>query len=229
MMSKKLKSNRTNRGFTIVEFMIATVVFSLILLVVTAAILQIGKSYRRSMVVSNTQAAARNLVDSVAQAVQYSSADILIPSSVGGVNAVCAGNKQFLYVLNRQISDDTGNTKTDHAVMTRAHDNCGIDDIISSVPTFGSPKELLGKGMRLVKLDVAGGGRMYTVTARVVYGDDDLLCSPSISSGAGSCVVNAPEITESDLLTYNDLACRPGIGSEFCAFSELSTTVQKRL
>lgn len=230
MLTSHNARTTNSKGFTIVEFMIATLVFSVVLMATTAAILQIGKAYRRSMNVSNTQAAARNLVDSIAQAVQYSSGSITQPAPVDGTSGICAGNKQFLYVLGRQISDSTGGTQTRNAVMVRQNaSNCAMESIVSSAPG-GSPSELLGRGMRLAKLSVSGSsGSLHTVTARVVYGDDDLLCSPSITSGAGSCSKDAPPMSTSDILGHDDLQCRPGAGSEYCAFSELSVVVQRRL
>lgn len=211
-----------SKGFTIVEFLVATLVFSIILLVVSTAIIQIGKAYRRSMNISNTQAAARNLVDSVAQSIQFSTGNMINAAATLPEAGFCFGNKQFLYVTSKQISEATGSTKTKNAFVVRDHNNCGWDSIIGGVPSTGSPKELLGKGMRLANFSVGGGGRIFTVSARVVYGDDDLLCSPS---EPGSCTPTGT------LSNYNltDLTCKPGAGSEFCAVSELSVTVQQRL
>lgn len=224
-MQFKKQSITNKKGFTIVEFLVATTVFSIILLVVSMAILQIGKAYRRSMNVSNTQAATRNLVDTVAQSIQFSAGSKInatFPPPSDTTVGFCFGNKQFLYVTGRQISQTTGSTKTENAFVVREHNNCGGESIIGGVSSAGSPKELLGKGMRLSRFSVSGGGRIYTVSARVVYGDDDLLCSPSV---AGSC---APAGT---LTNYNlsDLTCKSGSGSEFCAVSDLSVRVQQRL
>lgn len=215
-------------GFTIVEFMIATSVFSVILLTVMAAILHMSRMYQSSLYQSSTQAAASNLVDTVSQALKFSSTQIITANDGAGADAtytICVGNRQFLYVLGRQIAGDNVQTTTQHAVVTRLHTNCPIDAITASTPA-GSPKELLGKNMRLANLDISQQGTLYRVTVRVVYGDDDLLCSPSIAS---SCDETAPNLSAVDLKTRRDLKCKLGAGSEYCAVTELSNTVYRRL
>ena len=215
----------SQRGFTIIEFMIATMVFSVILLVVTAAILYMSRAYQRSLYASSTQAATSNLVDTVAQSVKFSTAPVVnggVPSN-GSTATYCIGNRQFLYVIGRQLGGSNANTTTRNVIVTRQNNNCPLNDIITTTPT-GSPKELLGRGMRLAKFDVVQSGPLYTITARVVYGDDEVLCSDMVS---GSC--DSPATMTAGQLRNADLKCRPGIGSEFCAVSELSTTVYRRL
>lgn len=212
-----------SRGFTIVELMIATTVFGVILMGVTAAILYMGQTYQRSIYASNTQSATVNLVDTVSQAIKFSSSQVGSDSS-GQTHSYCVGNRQFLYVKGRQLTDQVTPTSTQNAVMTRLSANCQVESIISGNPS-GSPKELLGKGMRLLFLEVTSNSPgLYTVTARVAYGDDDLLCSPNV---AGSC---DPSGTLSLAQMWSsDVMCKPGAGSQFCSVSELSNTVYRRL
>jgi hypothetical protein len=83
-------------------------------------------------------------------------------------------------------------------------------------------RELLGERMRLSRFDIDPPvNGMYKITIRVVYGDDDLLCSPA----ADDCNSN----TTSSNLTSNDLTCKLKAGSQFCSVSELSTTVRRRV
>lgn len=228
-----MKSNtagRNQRGFTIVEFMIATAVFSMVLLVVTAAILYMSRSYQKSVYASNTQAATRNLVDTLSQAIKFSSDQIIMTSDTAtNPGRICAGNRQFLYEVGRQLDGSSAGTSTRNAIVTRldATGTCPLENITTALSATGSPKELLGKGMRLVKLRIDDTNPpMFTVIARVAYGDDDLLCSPSV---ANSCDQGAATLTFTDLSTRGDLICRPGRGAEFCHVSELSTTVYRRL
>lgn len=210
-------------GFTIVEFMIATSVFGVILMGVTAAILYMGQTYQRSLYASNTQAATVNLVDTISQAIKFSSSQVDSGSS-GQTYTYCVGNRQFLYVRGRQLTDQTTPMSTQNAVMTRLNNNCQVESIVSGTPS-GSPKELLGKGMRLLYLDVTSNSPgLYTVTARVAYGDDDVLCNPTVP---GSC---DPASTLSLAQMWSrDVICKPGAGSQFCSVSELSNTVYRRL
>lgn len=218
-------SHRSQRGFTIIEFMIATMVFSVILLVVTAAVLYMSRAYQRSLYSSSTQAATSNLVDTVAQSVKFSTTPVLTGGTPGNGSTatICIGNRQLLYVIGRQLGGSVAATSTRNVVVTRLNNNCQLNDIITTTPA-GSPKELLGRGMRLSKFSVVQTNALYTITARVVYGDDDVLCSDSV---AGSCT--SPATMTAAQLRNGDVRCRPGIGSEFCAVSELSTTVYRRL
>lgn len=218
-------SRYSQRGFTIIEFMIATMVFSVILLVVTAAILYMSRAYQRSLYSSSTQAATSNLVDTVAQSVKFSTTPVITGGTPGNGSTatICIGNRQLLYVIGKQLGGSVAATTTRNVVMTRQNNNCQLNDIINSTPA-GSPKELLGRGMRLSKFSVVQTNALYTITARVVYGDDDVLCSDSV---AGSCA--SPATMTAAQLRNGDVRCRPGTGSEFCAVSELSTTVYRRL
>lgn len=234
-MIRNKKNARGSKGFTIVEFMVATTVFGVVLLAVSAAILSIGRSYQRSLYVSATQAAASNLVDTISQAIKFSSDQITV-QSIGSypntTHSVCVGNRQFLYVLGRQMGSTDPATGTVNAAITRPNENCALVSIITATPPAtaqGSPKELLGGGMRLADLAVEDpeGDGIFTVMARVIYGDDDLLCSPSVPD---SCEPDSTIILNDNQLRSNtDLQCRPGVGSQYCAVSELSNSIYRRL
>jgi hypothetical protein len=83
----------------------------------------------------------------------------------------------------------------------------------SSSPLAGTARELLGPHMRLGALDITSAGSLYTVHVRVIYGDDDLL-TPTVS---GSTDWNS------------ELCSGTTAGSQFCAVSDLTTTVKQRL
>jgi Tfp pilus assembly protein PilV len=217
---------RSEQGFTIVEFMIAASVFGVVMVVVAAAVLFISRSYQNSLYASQTQATASNLIDTLAQSVKFSSTPITSTSHVSGTQSYCIGTKQFLYVIGKQVDGPNTATRTRNAVVVRQNNNCALESIITTQPS-GSPQELLGKGMRLAKLTIASSPSspsIYTVSARVVYGDDDLLCSPSVTNSCEStATMSAADLARSDV------TCRPNNGSEFCAVSELSSTVYRRL
>src|SRR3990172_9120101 len=59
-------------GFTIVELMIATTIFSVILLIVTFGMLQIGRTYYKGITLTKTQNAARSIIDTISQDIQFS-------------------------------------------------------------------------------------------------------------------------------------------------------------
>jgi hypothetical protein len=66
--------------------------------------------------------------------------------------------------------------------------------------------------MRISKLEVLQlGNNTYTVNIRVAYGDDDLFG------------ITGPNPV------WGTIVCKDGAGSQFCAVSDLSTTVQQRI
>jgi prepilin-type N-terminal cleavage/methylation domain-containing protein len=173
-----------NKGFTIIELLIATVIFSLILLVITGAIVQFGRIYYRGIVQSRTQERSRAITESIAKNLQFSHKSSF--SSTPGCYTV--GNQS--YTFNEPLPSNTLLLK-----------NGGCD--------ASGGTQLLGERMQLVALDVADptSTGSYTVHARVVYG--------------------AAEDFESDDVTK---PCKPIIiGGQFCAVSELTTTVVSRL
>lgn len=213
-------NTHSQKGFTIVEFMVATTVFSVVLIATTFAITAISRAYQRSINDSRTQAAARNVVDTVAQAVQYSGSDPAMPGSTpANVSSYCFGNRQFIYTLGRQMGSDAGDTKS--AFLTRVSSCATPPDIISAAAPSDAT-ELLSNNMRLSNFSVSEvGGGLYKVSAKVVYGDNDVLCSPAVSNCATPLTplqAQAP-----------DVLCLAGVSSRFCSVSDLTVTVQKRI
>jgi hypothetical protein len=98
-------------------------------------------------------------------------------------------------------------------------DNAGTCAGSNAQDMGGNPggTELLTPSMRVSKLTVdrIGTSNAYKISIRIVYGDVDLLYSPSNDPRGAS----AP-----------DASCRAGFsGAHFCASSELSTIAKKRI
>lgn len=211
------KNANPEAGFTIVELMIATIVFSVILLISTYGIINIGRLYRKSLNSNQTQQAARSIIDTVAQNIKFTNGGFYdsISNSSDGISYYCLGyNVRLTYVLNKQILN--GN----HAMILDKTD-CSQSSGPKDFTSLGTgDRELLGPRMRLAKFLICYEGSsnadcdgisinkpdLYYVSVRVVYGDDDLLTS---SGPQQNCLTKA--------------------GREFCAVSELSTYVQKVL
>ena len=86
-------------------------------------------------------------------------------------------------------------------------------------------RQLLAPRMRIGLLDVNSvTADAYSVAIRVVFGDADLLCSPSITdqTNKGSCSPTNGTYNPTDDFPASDardITCRPGVGSQFCALS----------
>jgi len=238
-------------GFTIIELMIATMVFSVILLLITFGMLQIGRTYYKGVTMARTQNTARSVLDQITQAIQFSGGDITpTPETLppGVHSAFCIGDKRYSYILDRELTDGTPDAnQAKHVLVVDTRSDChpgteyssdnpngplplsdpafNLDDPIHGL---ANPVELLGPNMRLAKLVICepkdpdkattdcpnpplAGSNLYQITISIVYGDTDLLnndlADPNYHKRCGSF----------------------SAGTQFCAFSELSTTVQKRL
>ena len=209
---------RQQAGFTIVELMVATLVFSMVLLVITIGVLSFTNAYYRGVTQSSTQNTARLILENISQAIQFSGLQVTSPiTGTGNTRGFCLGDQRYSFLLGYQLVDGTPKAnQSKHALMQDAYGDCSgasAQDLQSSGTLKG--EELLSPHMRLAKLSVTPlANNLYSVTIRVVYGDDDLLVSPSGKTPAAT----APDAT-----------CKGSAGAQFCAVSELSTVVQKRI
>src|SRR5688572_1794031 len=108
MIEAKKPFKGPERGFTILELLVATIVFSVVLLLVTAGIMQITRVYYKGVTETNTQNTARTIVDTISQAIQFSGGDVTVtnPAAVPGTDyAFCVGNEQFSYRLGWQVEN----------------------------------------------------------------------------------------------------------------------------
>lgn len=225
------------QGFTIVELMIATSVFALILLLMTFGMLQIGRTYYKGLTSSRTQTAARGIIDQISQGIQFSGGEVTTTegqdNTDGTTYTFCINNTRYTYILGWEVVDSSPNSvlhQSRHGLVTdTVASNCNsagpLNDPLSALPSSlaNGQTELLGPFMRLAKLDIqldSTKPTLYDITVRVVYGDDDLLCSPNITDDCTN-PTSTPNVA--------DAICKPGAGSQFCAVSQLSTVVEKRL
>lgn len=195
-------------GFTIVELMIATLVFSVVLLLVTTGIIQVSRTYYKGINESNTQDTARSIMETVGEAIQFSGGAVGqtdTTEQAGVLKAFCVGDTQFSYRLGTQLVTGTpGSGQTNSVLRKNTVSNCN-----SSSPALATGQELLSPNMRLSELTVIPipGGVAYTIRVKVVYGDTDLLNNPTTSAAL----------------------CKGKNGTQFCSASDISTTVYKRV
>jgi prepilin-type N-terminal cleavage/methylation domain-containing protein len=226
-------------GFTIIELLVATSVFSVILLVVTTGIMSFTKSYYKGITETDTQNVARNIMNGIAQAIQFSSAESgFVPLGAPGgsdTGAFCINNTRYSYVVGKELTDTTPVPagQTAHVLVMDSAPNCSTSTPglnVTGALAMAGKQELVSPSMRLAKLTVglqsaAGASpKAYAVAVRVVYGDDDLLCSPGVP---GSCASSATMSASN--LARSDIQCKSTAGSQFCSVSDLSTVVEKRL
>jgi type II secretory pathway pseudopilin PulG len=208
---------RKAAGFTVIELMIATLIFSMVMILITVGVLSFTRAYYKGMNQSNTQNAARTVLESISQAIQFSGDEVTSPIGTAGSNGsqgFCIGNQRFSYAPGWQLLDDDvvdqSLNQSRHALVMDKPGSCGGLDAQDVRGNYVEGTELLQPRMRLSKLEVQqiGTTDMYRISIRLVYGDNDLLNDPT--SPEANCKVSIS-------------------GSQYCAQAELSTIVKKRI
>jgi prepilin-type N-terminal cleavage/methylation domain-containing protein len=228
------QQTRNQTGFTIVELLIATTVFTIILIAASASLIQIGRMYNKGVISSRTQQAARTITDALTQSIQFSNGEVTtfgpvinkpVPTQV-----LCVGTVRYTFVLNAQQNNEVpqGQYNTPqyprqikHALWKDHMRDAGAcqDANSSSTPnlTLDNPggdgtngSDLLSQGMRLTSLSVSptSNPNLFTVKVGVIYGDNDLL-TPNDTNPEG---------------------CKgSSVGGQWCATSVLYTQAWKRV
>ena len=230
-------------GFTIVELMFSTMVFSTILLLSMSALIQIGRMYYKGVTTSQTQQTARALLDEISQGIQFSGSGIQPPSLVAGpvvavtgsdikTNAVgyfCIGTTRYSFAIDRMhdgsitksasgSTANLGRKAIRHAMWADSPAQCfratGLAPADLTDDTLTAGRDLLADNMRLSRLAIEpapgiNDGSTWVVKLTVLYGDDDLMEVDSLS-GRRTCKTAQA-------------------GTQFCAVSELSTIVKRRV
>jgi len=212
------------RGFTILELMIATSVFSVILLVAAAGILSFTNKYYKGVTASTTQAAARAVLSDITQNIQLSSGSVLSDVN-NGVGFICVnGSQQYAFRLGGPVVG-SGNR---HAMVKDSDSACENADVLGQTTLNATQREMLGDHMRLATFDVTPGPAArtptYIVHIRLIYGEYDLM------------TINGHDLTAAQDVDAqwwanngSQVTCKSTVGSQFCAVSDLSTTVQVRV
>ncbi len=234
-----LKGNKYhNSGFTIIELMIATAVFSVVLLMLVLGVTKISQAYIKGVVYSETQNAAQSIVSDISKNIEFNSGDIgstIGPTPTAGLQFYfCMGERAYFYQLGNEVVGNgviPGEQQAYHGLI--AEDGDTTCPVPKPDPSFNSPttltsaqQEFLSPNMRLAVLNVipvAGLSNLYEVDVKVVYGSNDLLCNSS--SDPSSCSSTTTMPFGNDYIG-SGVRCKDGVGSQFCAVSSLEVYVK---
>lgn len=214
-----MKYLNNQQGFTVIELLVATAVFSTVLLVAASGVVYVGRLYNKGITSGLTQEVARTTIDEIAEDFELSGGYFRrLPDSLAGDKGFCIGGNLYSYRLSphKIALDGSGN-----AFVVRKLDNCDIlplaivgpDNLATGMNATGAAnvrnewREFLGANMRLNTLTLTespGPVRPTSLAIQidVITGEDDL-----ISSGL----------------------CKTGAGSQFCANSPLFTYAVRRI
>lgn len=206
-----------NRGFTILELLIATGILSGILVMMTVMITGIGNLYYKGIAQSQTQDTTRTIVRELTQAIQLNKGVPRTGSTTKNVNgtdytisAICVGTTRYSYVINLQV----GPSGIMHGLWRNTVGSgapCSPMDLTTDLATSDTTGgELLGQRMRLTEMQPATQSAvnpvLYSIKVSLAYGDDDVL----------------------NLSGY-DTTCKGGAGGQFCATDRLTSSAIQRI
>jgi prepilin-type N-terminal cleavage/methylation domain-containing protein len=219
--SRRVRDRAVAAGFTILELMIASSIFAVILLVLAVGVIRVTNDYYKGINSSKTQANARSIITELTQAIQFGK-NITITQVDKGTNigGVCVDNTLYSFQLGQQVIDDSPKSSLHqgyHALVVTTGSDCR--NTKPSIPPNSDPlpagqRELVGERIRLNALTVTPTKGVYIIRVRLVYGDDDLL---------------TPTVSDSTDWANTDEGCLSGAGSQFCAASDLTTNIGQRL
>jgi len=209
----RTKLRKQSSGFTVIELMIATMVFGVVLLLVTSAIMQFTRVYYKGITETKLQDINRNIVDSITQGIQFNGGNVtttVASPTAGSSYAFCVGNLQYSYTTGYMLSDSPTAGQTYHGLVANTVAGCTGSTAPQNVRNATvSGRELLAPNMRISRLQVTNPSpNVYKVSVKIVYGDDTILNSPN--TAAANCIGQRQ-------------------GTQFCAVSDITTTVVKRV
>src|SRR5581483_325395 len=109
-MMRYRRPTRDSRGFTIIELLIATLVFSVVLVVILAAFVQISRLFYKGVMMSRTQEDTRNVVQSIASDLQFSqTSSNITAASAPSSGFFCVGLHRYKYRIGYQLGSSASN------------------------------------------------------------------------------------------------------------------------
>lgn len=200
-----------NKGFTIAELLIASMIFTTILLLCVEGITRIAKVYVKNTSISRANEFGKTLISDISGQIKYGSSLPLYKVTPPEIK-LCSAGKAYKIVLNQQTTD---------SIKRKSDPTCKFYDNDPNFFESGAenltPSSARVLDFNIVKNDLSSS---WYIAIRVAIGDSDLL-----RKNDGSALPPSPSYDE-----YKDAQCAGGIsGSEFCSVVAISTNVTRRM
>ncbi len=206
---------KNQHGFTIVELMIATGVFSAAVLFITMGVIFIGRQFQQASTRVKLEDASREIHQQVGQSVQFSAGNPVNSSASGGWVSTCIGAQRYTYAATAAQSNPTY-TASDFDGLKRGlyvdtiTPTIGTCSILANPDSTASASNLLPASTTVVKFYYDTGTN--TLSTKFISSDSDLL---NLSGTA---------------ISSDSMQCKGGVtGKEFCAVVQLNSTATRRV
>jgi len=200
------------RGFTIAELMIATSVFSVILLAGTATFIDLGHSYYKGVTITQTQETAKQIINKVSSDIRLGSAVYPLNTASGNRYYYCLGSHRYSFTLFKQVDYSNHDNSTKFGLLEDEPNGGGCGSPFDApVVALVNPTELLGNQMRLLAFSinpVGSTGSIYSVKVTVASGSDSSLSdpnSPTAQCQGGGSVTQSCAVTTLSTVVYGGI------------------------
>lgn len=243
--------NNQQRGFTIIELLVSMAVFQVILMITLVGYMQISRFYQKSINTARLHQISNDIVNEVSRSIQNSGGmvagdlsnnlnisggaqsktdaqSVVIPVndivlSGNSFHVICVDTARYLYRADViEPGSDTALLTANPGLHAFIADTLPSASACSSAtfPNSGNYRVILGKNMSVHSFGVSSttASALYNVWINIAFTSDvnDLdLSNFALNGGvptAGSYI-----------------ACRGGSGSQYCAVSNVNTTVARRI
>lgn len=202
-----IQQKRTD-GFTIIELLLATAVFSAVILVALSGFLGVGRIFYKGITITQTDQTTSDILKRVTDDIHASDTFVSKTDASSGRSYLCLGNIRYTFILHKQlVSPDFDSNFGLLRDRLPGNSGCGNPFDDPKVPLY-QPTELLSTNMRLNTFDItklAVPGSIFSIDINVASGDSGSLDVDSATQIA-SCNSNLSR-------------------SQNCAVSHLKTTI----
>lgn len=221
MIINKMKQN-SRAGFTIVELLIATTVFSVVLLLAMTGFFQIGHIFYKGVSITQTQSVADQIGQDLSASVE-SASNISAVTQFQTTNYyyACVGKVRYTFNPTYRVSADATDEFTTGQIGlvkdTLNNDGACQPPCIPNPASCGpgqlawnKPQELLGDKMRVESLSLTPlasvSSSYFTIKLVISYGSDDLLIYTDTSD-------------------HSTASCTQQQGGQFCAIGRYNASI----
>ncbi|MEI6237230.1 MAG: prepilin-type N-terminal cleavage/methylation domain-containing protein [Candidatus Saccharibacteria bacterium] len=195
------------RGFTIIELMIAITVFTIAIMLVTTGVIQLGRLYRQGTTKARLLTASREIHAQFVQDLQYAAKDLETATTAANENAICLGTTRYRVVTDINASN-YGELSVDRIPRPSP---CGTvantPGSITQKPLGATTWPQNGGKAIIFKIDKSPPPlNVYSLVTRFVTGDKDLFIDDNY-----------------------DKSCKSGSGKEYCTVIELKSIIVKKV
>jgi prepilin-type N-terminal cleavage/methylation domain-containing protein len=221
--------HKQQKGFTVIELLIATAVFSLVLIIFLTALIRISQLFYKGVTLSNTQEATRNVIQTISDDLQFFN----VPPNVHS-DYFCIGDHRYSFNKNVQVGSGDPN---DFGIIREISSVCKAWQLptppVSPPPPIQSPdlakaEKLLDPGMQLNDLvikEINGGVQVKILV--VYYGSDKGVFESNTAGYIND--PNDPNYNTQGAYKAPDAQCTGlSLSSQFCATAEYQTTILQK-